>query len=114
MNSVYTFVVALAFGITSLLLCIYDKLVTRRQERTKNAALRVVSSMFPSTVQDKVLKGHYDGAREDSDKDENVIASFFPETTVMFGTYCCFEPLLPSDVCWIELSNIRRSFCLDA
>ena len=81
---------ALAFGITSLLLLIYDRLVTRRQERLKNAALRVVSSMFPSTVQDKVLRGHYDGASDQGDKDDNVIASFFPDTTVMFADIAGF------------------------
>mmetsp|Transcript_20032 Transcript_20032/g.35262 ORF Transcript_20032/g.35262 Transcript_20032/m.35262 type:complete len:1107 (-) Transcript_20032:235-3555(-) len=79
--AIYTSIVALAFGLTSLLLVIYDRLVTRRQERTKNAALRVVSSLFPSNVQDKVLKGAIDGPSEAS----NVIASFFPATTVMFA-----------------------------
>jgi class 3 adenylate cyclase len=59
---------------------IYDRLVTRRQERTKNAALRVVSSLFPTSVQDKVLKSAYDGGDQ-----SNLIASFFPETTVMFA-----------------------------
>lgn len=57
--------------------------MTRRQERTKNAALRVVSSLFPTTVQDKVLKEAYDGGQNDQSK--NLIASFFPETTVMFA-----------------------------
>jgi class 3 adenylate cyclase len=64
------------------LLVVYDRLVTKRQERTKNAALRVVSSLFPSSVQDKVLKGAYEGGSNDH---SNLIASFFPETTVMFA-----------------------------
>jgi class 3 adenylate cyclase len=37
--------------------------------------------LFPANVQDKVLKGAYDG----QDDKSNVIASFFPETTVMFA-----------------------------
>ena len=81
-NRVYTSIVALAFAITSLLLIFYDRLVTRRQERTKNAALRVVDSLFPAAVQEKVLKGAYDGGYSDQ---SNLIASFFPETTVMFA-----------------------------
>jgi class 3 adenylate cyclase len=56
--------------------------VTRRQERTKNAALRVVNSLFPISVQEKVLKGAYDIGQPD---ESNLIASFFPETTVMFA-----------------------------
>lgn len=83
--SVYTTIVALAFAITSLLLFVYDRLVTRRQERTKNAALRVVSSLFPSQVHDKVLRGHYDSTQQKKDDDANVIASFYPNTTVMFA-----------------------------
>jgi class 3 adenylate cyclase len=82
-NSVYTSIVALAFAMTSLLLVVYDRLVTRRQERTKNAALKVVASMFPSSVQDKVLEGAYEGGKDN--QPTNVIASFFPETTVMFA-----------------------------
>lgn len=73
---------ALAFAVTSLLLIIYDRMVTRRQERTKNAALRVVDSLFPAGVQEKVLRGAYDGGYSDQ---SNLIASFFPETTVMFA-----------------------------
>jgi class 3 adenylate cyclase len=80
--SIYTSIVALAFALTSLLLVIYDRMVTRRQERTKNAALRVVASLFPSNVHDKVLRGAYDDGRDDK---TNVIASFFPATTVMFA-----------------------------
>lgn len=61
---------------------IYDRLVTRRQERTKNAALRVVNSLFPTSVQEKILKSACDGGPSDQ---SNLIASFFPETTVMFA-----------------------------
>jgi len=80
--SIYASIVALAFAITSLLLALYDRLVTRRQERTKNAALRVINTMIPSTMQEKVLKG-YDGRQEGCQS--NIIASFFPETTVIFA-----------------------------
>ena len=34
------------------------------------------------TIQEKVLKGAYDGGQSDQ---SNLIASFFPETTVMFA-----------------------------
>lgn len=85
--SIYTSIVALAFAITTALLVIYDRLVTRRQERTKNAALRVVNSLFPQAVQEKVLKGAYDGGHNG---ESNRIASFFPETSVMFADIAGF------------------------
>jgi class 3 adenylate cyclase len=37
--------------------------------------------LFPAQVHDKVLRGHYDDPKIDA----NVIASFFPATTVMFA-----------------------------
>ncbi|KAG7366318.1 adenylate/guanylate cyclase [Nitzschia inconspicua] len=58
-------------------------LVTKR-EQTKNAALRVVSSIFPSNVQEKVLRGATDVNTGSTEK-ENVIASFYPATTVLFA-----------------------------
>jgi hypothetical protein len=75
--------VVLAFLVTTFLFLIYERLVTKR-EKTKNAALKVVSSMFPSNVQEKILKGAQDGNQRNSD--ENLIASFYPATTVLFGT----------------------------
>ena len=81
---VYTGIVALAFAVTSFCFLIYERLVTTR-ENTKNAALQVVASLFPSGIQDKVLKGANDGIHGSS-KQGNVIASFFPSTTVLFGT----------------------------
>ena len=80
---IYTGIVALAFAVTTFCFLVYERLVTRR-ENTKNAALQIVASLFPAGVQDKVLKGVQD------DKDGNVIAAFFPATTVLFGTFSCF------------------------
>ena len=80
---VYTGLVALAFAVTTFCFLVYERLVTRR-ENTKNAALQIVASLFPAGVQDKVLKGVQD------DKEGNVIAAFFPATTVLFGTFSCF------------------------
>jgi hypothetical protein len=85
--SVYTSIVVLAFVVTTFLFLIYERLVTKR-EKTKNAALKVVSSMFPSSVQEKVLRGVQDGIQRNSDE-ENLIASFYPATTVLFGTKRC-------------------------
>lgn len=84
--SVYTCIVAMAFLVTTFLFVIYERLVTRR-ERTKNAALRVISSMFPSAVQERVLKGATDGRGTGSGDQDNLIASFYPATTVLFGMY---------------------------
>ena len=74
--------------VTSFCFLIYERLVTRR-EKTKNAALLVVASLFPSVVHDRVLKGVQDGIHGTS-KQGNVIASFFPATTILFGTYYRF------------------------
>jgi hypothetical protein len=82
-HSVYTSIVVLAFLVTTFLFMIYERLVTQR-EKTKNAALKVVSSMFPSNVQEKVLKGAHEGNVGKTDQ-ENQIASFYPATTVLFG-----------------------------
>lgn len=48
--AIYTSVVALAFAFTALLLLMYDKLVSRRQEKTMTSAIRtnaLVSSLSP-------------------------------------------------------------------
>jgi hypothetical protein len=89
LHSVYTSIVVLAFLVTTLLFLIYERLVTRR-EKTKNAALKVVSSMFPSNVQEKVLRGAQDGIQLNSDE-QNLIASFYPATTILFGMYTLFS-----------------------
>jgi hypothetical protein len=69
--------------VTTFLFLIYERLVTKR-EQTKNAALKVVSSMFPSNVQEQVLRGATDGVGTNTSQ-ENLIASFYPATTVLFG-----------------------------
>jgi hypothetical protein len=84
-HSVYTSIVALAFLVTTFFFIIYERLVTRR-EKTKNAALRVLSTMFPSNVQEKVLKGA-DGRGNGLGSQQNMIASFYPATTVLFGMH---------------------------
>jgi hypothetical protein len=99
--AVYTSVVALAFVLTAVLLIFYDKMITRRQDKTMSSAIRtsnLVSSMFPENVRDRLM--------EDALQDEgktNVfnrktnpsslagglktrpIADFFPEVTIMFA-----------------------------
>ncbi|KAG7352535.1 adenylate/guanylate cyclase [Nitzschia inconspicua] len=80
---VYTSIVVLAFVVTAIFFLVYERLVTKR-ENTKNAALKVVSSIFPSNVQEKVLKGAADGDAINTER-ESVIASFYPATTVLFA-----------------------------
>ena len=79
---------ALAFTVTSFCFLIYERLVTKR-EKTKNAALEVVASLFPSGVQDRVLEGVQEGHHGTPEKGK-VIASFFPATTVMFADIAGF------------------------
>ena len=74
---------------TSFCFLVYERVVTKR-EKTKNAALKVVASLFPSGVQDKVLKGAQEGVHGIPEKG-SVIASFFPATTVMFGEFFYFK-----------------------
>lgn len=90
----FTITVALAFFITTLLFVVYERLVTRR-ERTKNAALKLISSLFPQGVHDKVLKGAQDSGGTSGNKNNssnvggvdsrNLIASFYPNTTILFA-----------------------------
>jgi hypothetical protein len=57
--ALYTSVVALAFLVTTILLIVYDRLVTRRQEKTMASAIRsgkLVASLFPSNVVDRVMQ----------------------------------------------------------
>jgi hypothetical protein len=101
---IYTCVVVVAFVVTAILLFIYDKLVTRRQEKTMDSALKtsvLVSSLFPENVRDRVLDGaqEYKGKTFASDEEGNhyaieksgklsktrPIADFFPDSTVMFA-----------------------------
>eukprot|EP00537_Pseudo-nitzschia_pungens_P012229 CAMPEP_0172385680 /NCGR_PEP_ID=MMETSP1061-20121228/3292_1 /TAXON_ID=37318 /ORGANISM="Pseudo-nitzschia pungens, Strain cf. pungens" /LENGTH=1145 /DNA_ID=CAMNT_0013114773 /DNA_START=426 /DNA_END=3863 /DNA_ORIENTATION=+ len=86
--AVYTGIVVLAFAVTTFCFLIYERLVTKR-EKTKTAALHVVASLFPSDVQDRVLKGVHDGLQGES-KEGSMIASFFPNTTVMFADIAGF------------------------
>lgn len=64
--AVYTSVVVLAFIVTSILILVYDIMVTRRQEKTMVSAIRsgkLVASLFPSNVVDRVM--------EDAQRNEN-------------------------------------------
>jgi len=78
-----TLLVGLAFLVTLFCFLFYERLVTKR-EKTKNAALAVVASLFPSNVQARVLKGVQEGNDGTPDKG-NVIASYFPATTILFA-----------------------------
>lgn len=69
--AIYTAVVALAFFVTSILLLIYDMLVTRRQAKTMKSALRAtrfVSTLFPENVRDRVMD---DAQNADKEKTKN-------------------------------------------
>jgi Adenylate and Guanylate cyclase catalytic domain len=104
--AVYTSVVALSFIVTTVLLLVYDRLVTRRQEKTMASAIRsgkLVASLFPSSVVDRVMqdaqagervgKKKSSGAETSTDSKENEqrffktrpIADFFPQCTIIFA-----------------------------
>jgi hypothetical protein len=90
--AVYTSVIVLAFVGTALLLIIYDRMISRRQEKTMNSAIRtnnLISSMFPENVRDRLMED----ALQDEGKEGKAsvyvktrpIADFFPEATIMFA-----------------------------
>jgi hypothetical protein len=99
--AVYTSVVALAFVVTAVLLIIYDKMITRRQDKTMSSAIRtsnLVASMFPATVRDRLMEDALQDGNKTSvfDAKSNPsslggglktrpIADFFPEVTIMFA-----------------------------
>jgi hypothetical protein len=100
--AVYTSVVALAFIMTGILLIIYDRMITRRQEKTMNNAIRtgnLVASMFPENVRDRLMEDALQNEGKTSAFDANgksssagaggfktrPIADFFPEATIMFA-----------------------------
>jgi hypothetical protein len=106
---IYTCVVVVAFVVTAILLFIYDRLVTRRQNKTMDSALKtsvLVSSLFPENVRDRVLDDAqaYKGKMFASDDEGNhysveqsgkickarPIADFFPDSTVMFADIAGF------------------------
>ena len=106
--AVYTSVVALAFTVTAILLIIYDRMITRRQEKTMNNAIRtgnLVASMFPENVRDRLLedalankgdtsvfaaKGKSSSAGYGGFTKTRPIADFFPESTIMFADIAGF------------------------
>jgi hypothetical protein len=101
--AIYTSVVVLAFIVTAALLIIYDRMITRRQEKTMNTAIRtgnLVASMFPENVRERLMEDalHDDGKTSAFDANGKAsssavaggfktrpIADFFPEVTIMFA-----------------------------
>jgi len=107
----YTLVVVLVFVLTSLVFILYDVLVQKRQTVVMKSAVSanaVVSSLFPSSVQQRMLQNAEAEAaektmmkRKQHAKSElknflddrktlepyatKPIADLFPETTVMFA-----------------------------
>jgi hypothetical protein len=109
--AIYTSVVVLAFFVTTILLLVFDKMVTARQNKTMTSALRtnaLVASLFPEQVRNRLMeedaeqddKRHgafkksaksfmSDGDIADEDQfgrmKSRPIADFFPNTTIMFA-----------------------------
>jgi hypothetical protein len=96
--AVYTSVIAVAFIVTAALLLIYDRMISRRQEKTMNSAIRtsnLVSSMFPENVRDRLMEDALQDGGKTSILDAKgnpiagvktrPIADFFPEATIMFA-----------------------------
>ena len=88
--AIYTSVLVIAFGMTAVLLFVYDWLVTRRQDKTMASALRtdrLVASLFPEAVRDRLMNRNGDAVGsngsmhpEDGLEAGTPIADFFPHT----------------------------------
>jgi len=110
--AVYASVIVLAFVLMSVLLIVYDRLVTLRQDKTLASAARtqaIVQSLFPKEVGKQIIQEAHDQAEGKSKmelqgkaglkslmdgaeikynskiKTSKPIADLFPETTVMFA-----------------------------
>ncbi|CAB9526092.1 Receptor-type guanylate cyclase gcy [Seminavis robusta] len=99
---IFTTLVLAAFGVTAVILFVYDLLVTRRQNRTMEAAIKsnsIVSGLFPKAVRDRLMAEDSSKAKK-STKDSSFlhsevtkhgqfktapIADYFAETTVIFA-----------------------------
>lgn len=97
--AIFTVTAVLIFVFTSAIFVAYDCLVERRQRTVLRSAAQssaIVSSLFPSTVQDRLMARSVSIAtmREDEstpasnyqgEGDSDPIADLFPDTTVMFA-----------------------------
>jgi hypothetical protein len=94
--AIYTCGITLAFIVTGVLLIIYDRMISRRQEKTMDSAIRtsnLISSMFPENVRDRLMED----AMQDEGKTSvgggiktRPIADFFPEATIIFADIAGF------------------------
>jgi hypothetical protein len=85
---IYTAVVALAFLLTLVFLIVYDKMVTRRQEKTMKQFIKsqnFISSLFPENVRERIIEGDDAGNNSKKLEQSRPIADFFPHTTIMFA-----------------------------
>jgi hypothetical protein len=80
---------AFAFiSIPFLAFFIYDRKISRQQEKILSNALRtdaIISDLFPSNVRDQLYKSLRHSNENDNDNTNDVIAEFHPETTVLFA-----------------------------
>jgi len=108
------------FLFTSIVFILYDVLVERRQRLVLHSATRadkLVSSLFPAAVKDRLYEGQketsvhqndtFKNTQENADTEEvSAIAELYPETTVMFGGKCSrmnsFFPV------WHQLSKLMN------
>jgi class 3 adenylate cyclase len=106
---VYASIVVLSFALTSVMIILYDRTVTMRQEKTMRSALQngaLVASLFPAIVRDRLLEdtrlnmeAKNRSKKEGSDDllkegfagvQSRPIADFFPNTTLMFADIAGF------------------------
>jgi hypothetical protein len=91
----FTIGAVMIFSFTSLIFVVYDWLVEKRQSALMTTAVQssaIVSSLFPSSVRDRLF--HTDEAKESNGtaivsntaaKNSAPIADLYPNTTVMFA-----------------------------
>ena len=94
--------VVLFFALAGIIFCVYDYLVSRRQKKVMENAMKtheIVSSLFPETVRDRIMQDAVERVEDRSELNRSVktlgfdvssaIADFYPAVSVL----CKYLPL---------------------
>lgn len=96
---IFTIVVALVFLFTSLVFCMYDLMVERRQNTVMKKAVQsteVVNTLFPAAVRDRLFdeeskdKSDLFVAESTSNHDTPIVADLYENCTVLFADLAGF------------------------
>ena len=117
---VFTSIVVGVFLFTSVVFCLYDMLVERRQRKVLHSATAtgaIVNDLFPEEFQDRLFDAPGKEGKS-QDLQSKPLADFFPDATVMFAEYvlcqadfdCVFVCAFVSDSVRCSLSCTSYDF----